>query len=196
MVGLVAIYLALTLSVPLLVGESLPAAPGGPLVSQPHRLFDGEPVAEHPAKPHDFWKLESEQAGAITVTTFAARAAANKGQALLMCAQWPKTEEPPADLEPTVVLGSLYSDLKEFQLLGSKDVTWGAQPARLVAFKAVVGTRPVVGRALMAQPPSGTELLLLVANHGVQQQFAKEFERMQRHWRFGGAAASNVLYSH
>lgn len=149
---------------------------------------------EKPAKPHDFWKLESERAGAVTVATFSAKKAPAKGQGLLMCAQWPK-QEGEAAFEPTEVVASLYSELKEFQLLGSKEVSWDGQSARLIAFKAVVGKRPVVGRSLLAQTPSGTEALLLVTNHDVQKDFSKEFERLQGSWEFGRPAASNVLYS-
>ena len=153
--------------------------------------------AQTTAKPHDFWKLDSERTQGVTVSTFSAKKAPAKGQGLLMCAQWPKSHSPESsDLEPTVILASLYGELKEFQLLGSKEIRWAGQPAQLVAFKATVNKRPVVGRSLLAQAPSGTEVLLLVTNNGVQKDFSKEFERLQGHWEFGGAAASNVLYSH
>lgn len=158
--------------------------------------LDFELLADKRKAPHDFWKLESERSGEITVATFSAKKEPGKGQGLLLCAQWPKTEAPQPELEPTVVLAGLYNDLKEFQLLGSKEALWGEKPARLIAFKAVVEKRPVLGRALMTQASSGTEILLLVTNHEAQKDFMKEFDRLQRHWTFGGAAASNVLYSH
>jgi hypothetical protein len=151
-------------------------------------------VDGQPRKTHDFWKLESERAGAVTVVTFAAQKAPNKGQGILMCAHWPR-QEGEDELRPTEVVSSMYSELKEFQLLGSKDADWSGQPARLLAFKAKVGQKPVVGRALMAQTPERTETLLLITNHDPPKEFAREFERLQGHWDFGRPAASNVLYS-
>ncbi len=152
--------------------------------------------AEPAAKPHEFWKLDSERSGAATVSSFSARKPPHKGQGLLMCAVWPKDSRQPAELEPTEVLAGLYSELKDFQLLGSKEALWGGQPARLIAFKAKVDKRHVVGRSLLAQTPEGTEILLLVTNHEMQSEFHKEFERMQKAWSFGRPATSNVLYSH
>ena len=157
-----------------------------------------EPVGKTTGKPHDFWKLESEKAGeTTTVTTFGAKKAPAKGQGVLMCASTPgQAGAQPAPFEPSVVLGALYSDLKDFTLLGSKDTVWGGQTGRLIAFKALVGKRPVVGRALLAQTADGgSEILLLVTNHDAQQDFKKEFERLQNRWEFGRPAASNVLYS-
>jgi len=151
--------------------------------------------AQSPGKPHDFWKLESERSAEITVVTFAAKKAPAKGQGLLMCAQWPKKDgQPQPELEPTEVVASLYGDLKDFQLLGSKETVWGEQAARLISFKALVGKRPVVGRALLAQAPSGIEVLLLVSNHEAQKDFSKEFERLHNHWQFGQPASANVLF--
>jgi hypothetical protein len=151
--------------------------------------------AQNKAKPHDFWKLDSERAAEITTSTFSAKKAPAKGQGLLMCAVWPKAQAEVPAIQPTEVLASLYSDLKEFQLLGSKDVTWGDQPARLMAFKATVNKRPVVGRCLIAQVSTGTEAILLVTNHDMQAEFKKEFERLQKHWQFGQPAAASVLHA-
>jgi hypothetical protein len=152
-------------------------------------------VEEAPARPHDFWKLESERSGQVAVATFSARKAPAKGQGLLMCAHWPRPEGQAPELKPAEVIASLYSELQDFQLLGSKEVVWAGQQARLMAFKAKVGKRPVVGRSLLAQAPSGTEALLLVTNHEAQKDFRKEFERLQGAWEFGAPATSNVLYT-
>lgn len=149
--------------------------------------------AQTPGKPHDFWKLDSERSGEFTVVTFSAKKAPAEGQGLLMCASWPKADEQPG-LVPTEVVASLYGDLKDFQLLGSKETVWGEQAAHLIAFKALVGKHPVVGRSLMAQTPNGTEVLLLVTNHDAQKDFRKEFERLHSHWQFGQPATSNVLF--
>lgn len=150
---------------------------------------------EKKAVPHDFWKLETERAGVVTVATFSARKAPAKGQGMLMCAHWPE-QAMQSELQPAEVVASLYSELEGFQLLGSKEAVWSGQPARLIAFKATVGKRPVLGRSLLARAPGGTEALLLITNHDVPKEFAKEFERLQGSWEFGRPAASNVLYSH
>lgn len=154
-----------------------------------------EPTAPKGA-PHEFWVLDSERAGAATVSTFSARKPPHKGQGILMCAHWPDPAASSVPLEPTEVLAGLYGDLKDFQLLGSKESVWGEQPARLIAFKAMVGKRHVVGRALLSQKAEGTDVLLLVTNHEMQRDFAKEFERLQDGWSFARPVASNVLYSH
>ena len=148
--------------------------------------------AEPKAKANDFWKLDSERSADITVTTFSAKKAPAKGQGILMCAAWPNQEGEPV-LEPSEVVSSMYGDLKDFQLLGSKEAVWGEQAAHLISFKAMVNKRPVVGRSLMAQTASGTEVVLLVTNHEAQKDFRKEFERLQSSWQFGQPASRNVL---
>jgi hypothetical protein len=149
------------------------------------------------ARPANFWKVESERdSDSLTQVTFSAVEGPARGQGLLMAAQWARQEGQTEALEPSVVLAGLYKELEDFQLLGSKDALWGGQPARLISFKATVNKRPVVGRSLIAQAPSGTEALLLVTNQDMQSSFGKEFGRLQAHWEFGRPAAANVLTTH
>lgn len=148
------------------------------------------------AKPVDFWKVESERSGETSIVTFSARKEPAKGQGLLMWGHLPAatSSDKPA-LESKVVLAGLYKDLKEFHLLGRKEVTWGDRPAQLVAFRAVAEKRPVVARALLHQAEDGVQVLLLVSNPESQKEFSKEFDRLQKEWDFARPAASNVIYS-
>ncbi len=148
------------------------------------------------AKPVDFWKVESERSGENSLVTFSAKKEPAKGQGLLMWGHLPgasSADKPP--LESTVVLAGLYKDLKEFHLLGRKEVSWGDRPAQLVAFRAIAEKRPVVARALLSQAEDGVQVLLLISNPESQKEFTKEFGRLQKEWDFSRPATSNVIYS-
>lgn len=147
------------------------------------------------AKPVDFWKVESEKSGEASAITFSAKKEPAKGQGVLMWGHWPITtagEKSP--LEPTAVLAGLYKDLKDFHLLGRKEVAWGDRTSQLVAFRATADKRPVVARALFNEGEDGIHVLVLVSNPESQKDFSKEFERLQKGWDFAKPATSNVIY--
>lgn len=148
------------------------------------------------AKPVDFWKVESERTGETSVTTFSAKKDPAKGQGVLLWGRWPANDPPREEpLDPSVVLAGLYKDLKDFHLLGRKEVSWGDRKAQLVAFRAVADKRPVVARALISEAAEGLQVLLLVANPEAQKDFTKEFDRLQKEWEFSRPGAANVIYS-
>ncbi len=148
------------------------------------------------AKPTDFWKVESERSGETSVTTFSAKKDPARGQGVLLWGSWPSAHPPGEEpLDPSVVLAGLYKDLKEFHLLGRKDVDWGDRKAQLVAFRAVADKRPVVARALISEIPEGVQVLLLVTNQEAQKDFIKEFDRLQKEWDFSRPGVANVIYS-
>lgn len=148
------------------------------------------------AKPSDFWKLESERQGETSVSTFSAKNDPAKGQGLLMWGSWSLPEAARGEpIDPSLALAGLYKDLKQFHLLGRKDVAWGDRQARLVAFRATVDKRPVVARALVWQGPEEVQVLLLVSHPEAQKDFTAQFNRLQKQWDFSRPASANVIYS-
>ena len=152
-------------------------------------------IAPPQAPASKIWKVDSEKDTASGhITSFSAVKSSLKGQGVLTFSSI-RLAEGADNLDPTTILGEMYRNIEDFQLIGSKSTSWGGHPARLASFKATFEKRRVAGRSVIASFGGEARVLLLVCNLDVFKKFEVDFNRLHEQWQFQLSPSQNVIGS-
>lgn len=78
------------------------------------------------------------------------------------------------------LMGTLFSEIKNFKMMGQKQVPWERGTATLVSFQGDRGKSTLIGRALVLPSASETQVVLLVRHPKSSRKIVEEFNQLDQ----------------